>query len=88
MWLNAKYEDRERFDEDVKWVCETYEQAQGLREEGVNTISTDEKTGIQKNQMATGLPESTRGLHPLVRTASAPARQHSERRSVGFLASD
>lgn len=45
MWLNAHYEDRGQFDQDVKRVCETYEQAQGLREEGVNTISTDEKTG-------------------------------------------
>ena len=50
--MNAKYEDRGQFDEDVKRVCETYEQAQGLREEGVNTISTDEKTGIQALERA------------------------------------
>ena len=47
MWLNAKYDNREEFDEQVRKVCKTYEQAQSLREEGVNTISTDEKTGIQ-----------------------------------------
>ena len=47
MWLNAKYDNREEFDEQVRKVCKTYEEAQSLREEGVNTISTDEKTGIQ-----------------------------------------
>lgn len=52
MWLNAHYEDRGQFDQDVKRVCETYEQAQGLHEEGVNTISTDEKTGIQALERA------------------------------------
>lgn len=52
MWLNAKCEDREQFDEEVGRVCKTYEQAQSLREEGVNTISTDEKTGIQALERA------------------------------------
>lgn len=52
MWLNAKYEDREQFDEQVRKVCKTYEQAQSLRNEGVNTISTDEKTGIQALERA------------------------------------
>ena len=52
MWLNAKYDNREEFDEEVRRVCKTYEQAQTLRDEGVNTISTDEKTGIQALERA------------------------------------
>ena len=52
MWLNAKYDNREEFDQDVRRVCKTYEQAPGLREQGVNTISTDEKTGIQALERA------------------------------------
>ena len=52
MWLNAKYDNREEFDQDVRRVCQTYEQAPGLSEQGVNTISTDEKTGIQALERA------------------------------------
>ena len=52
MWLNAKYDNREEFDENVRRVCKTYEEAQSLKEEGVNTISTDEKTGIQALERA------------------------------------
>ena len=52
MWLNAKKESEEQFDEDVRRVCKTYEQAQSLSNEGVNTISTDEKTGIQALERA------------------------------------
>jgi len=52
MWLNAEYDNREEFDQDVRRVCKTYEQAPGLKEQGVNTISTDEKTGIQALERA------------------------------------
>lgn len=46
-WLNAKPEDPEGFAEEVKTVCDTYHQALDLHEQGVHTVSTDEKTGIQ-----------------------------------------
>jgi transposase len=35
------------FAEEVKTVCDTYHQALDLQEQGVHTVSTDEKTGIQ-----------------------------------------
>ena len=50
--MNAEYDNREEFDQDVRRVCKTYEQAPGLKEQGVNTISTDEKTGIQALERA------------------------------------
>lgn len=52
MWLNAKYEDREQFEEEVREVCKAYGEAEQKREQGVNTISTDEKTGIQALERA------------------------------------
>lgn len=46
-WLNANPEDPETFNRAVKTVCEVYEQAPKLHEQGVHVVSTDEKTGIQ-----------------------------------------
>jgi transposase len=47
-WLNTTEEDPERFEEQVKAVCDTYLEAPGsAREHGIHTISTDEMTGIQ-----------------------------------------
>jgi len=46
-WLNANPEDPAVFDQEVKNVCEIYEQAPILHEQGVHVISSDEKTGIQ-----------------------------------------
>jgi transposase len=47
-WLNTTEKDPERFDEQVKAVCDTYLEAPGsAREHGIHTISTDEMTGIQ-----------------------------------------
>lgn len=46
-WLNAKPEDPEAFAEQVATVCEVYKQAQALAQQGVQIMSTDEKTGIQ-----------------------------------------
>jgi hypothetical protein len=51
-WLNARYDDREEFDGQVRKVCKSYEQAQENLEQGVNTVSTDEKTGIQALERA------------------------------------
>jgi transposase len=45
--MNAHPEDPVVFDQQVKTVCETYEQTPKLHEQGVHVVSTDEKTGIQ-----------------------------------------
>jgi transposase len=46
-WLNAAPEDPEQFQAEVQKVCDTYQQAALLHQQGTHTISTDEKTGIQ-----------------------------------------
>jgi hypothetical protein len=52
-WLNHKRaEDPEQFDTDVQTICELYQQAPHLHDQGVHIVSTDEKTGIQANECA------------------------------------
>jgi transposase len=52
-WLNHnRAEDPEQFDTDVHTICELYQQAPHLHEQGVHIVSTDEKTGIQANERA------------------------------------
>lgn len=46
-WLNAHPKDPEAFGRPVAEVCDLYEQAGRLAEQGVHLVSTDEKTGIQ-----------------------------------------
>ena len=46
-WLNADPKDRELFDEQVRTVCDCYEQAPKRLEQGIHTASVDEKTGMQ-----------------------------------------
>lgn len=48
-WLTSpdKLEDPERYEADVRNVCNTYLQARQLEDMGVHVVSTDEKTGIQ-----------------------------------------
>jgi transposase len=46
-WLNANPEDPVAFGQQVATVCDLYEQAGRLAEQGVHLVSTDEKTGIQ-----------------------------------------
>jgi transposase len=46
-WLNAKVEDRDAFDKEVREICQLYEQTPALSEQGVHVVSVDEKTGIQ-----------------------------------------
>ncbi len=47
-WLNNKrHEDSAEFDQQVKTVCDLYEQAPKLADQGTHVMSTDEKTGIQ-----------------------------------------
>jgi transposase len=46
-WLNSNPEHPEAFREQVATVCEAYEQASQREEQGIHTVSTDEKTGIQ-----------------------------------------
>jgi len=52
-WLNHnRAEDPEQFDADVQTICELYQQAPHLHEQGVHVVSTDEKTGIQATERA------------------------------------
>jgi transposase len=52
-WLNNKrHENPEQFDQEVKTVCELYEQAPTLYEQGIHVYSCDEKTGIQALERA------------------------------------
>jgi transposase len=46
-WLNANPEDPDTFRQQVGAVCDLYEQAGRLAEQGIHLVSTDEKTGIQ-----------------------------------------
>jgi transposase len=46
-WLNANPDDPAVFGRQVRAVCELYEQAGRLAEQGIHLVSTDEKTGIQ-----------------------------------------
>lgn len=45
--MNANIEDREQFERDVREVCETYQAAAENENQGIHTVSIDEKTGIQ-----------------------------------------
>jgi hypothetical protein len=44
---NKRDKNPEEFDQQVKTVCELYEQAPILHEQGIHVVSCDEKTGIQ-----------------------------------------
>jgi transposase len=46
-WLNANPKDPVAFSQQVATVCDLYEQAGRLAEQGIHLVSTDEKTGIQ-----------------------------------------
>ena len=46
-WLNSNPADPEVFRQQAAAVCDTYEQARRLAEQGIHVMSTDEKTGIQ-----------------------------------------
>lgn len=47
MTSRDKLENPERFEEQVRQVCEVYAQAKDLHEHGAHVVSTDEKTGMQ-----------------------------------------
>jgi transposase len=44
---NDRNKDPDRFDAEVKVVCDLYAEAEALYQQGVHVVSTDEKTGIQ-----------------------------------------
>ena len=46
-WLNANPEEPERFEAQVKQVCELYQSAAELEARQIHLVSTDEMTGIQ-----------------------------------------
>jgi uncharacterized protein (DUF1786 family) len=49
-WLHAKIEDQEQFEKEVETICKTYLEAEENERNGIHTVSTDEKTGIQALQ--------------------------------------
>jgi len=51
-WLNAKPDDPVAFAAQVTVVCEVYQHAPAIAEQGGHVISTDEKTGIQALERA------------------------------------
>jgi transposase len=44
---HGRDQDPDRFDAEVKAVCQLYAEAEELSQQGVHVVSTDEKTGIQ-----------------------------------------
>lgn len=46
-WLNAEPDDPQEFSQQVKLVCQLYEDAPTLYSQGIHLVSTDEMTGIQ-----------------------------------------
>jgi transposase len=46
-WLFPEIEDEEEFAARVQVICDLYQQAFSLYDQGIHLISTDEKTGIQ-----------------------------------------
>jgi transposase len=44
---NDRGQDPDRFDAEVKVVCDLYAKAEELYQQGIHLVSTDEKTGIQ-----------------------------------------
>ncbi len=46
-WLNTTCDDPEQFKQEVKTVCDTYQETKKLHEQGVHVVCNDEKTGIQ-----------------------------------------
>ena len=51
-WLNAKPDDPVAFAAQVAAVCDVYQHAPAMAEQGGHVISTDEKTGIQALERA------------------------------------
>jgi transposase len=52
-WLNHKRaEAPEQFDTDVQTICELYQQAPHVHDQGGHIVSPDEKTGMQANERA------------------------------------
>jgi len=52
MTSKDKLEDPEQYQADVEYVCDTYMAAPDLEAQGVHTVSTDEKTGMQARERA------------------------------------
>ena len=48
-WLNPQISDPEAFAQEVKTVCDLYDEAPHLAEGGTTVVSCDEKTGILSN---------------------------------------
>ena len=46
-WIHTPIEDEEKFNKEVKDVCDIYNNAIELKKSGVHVVSCDEKTGMQ-----------------------------------------
>jgi len=46
-WLNPKIDDRDKYEKQIRLICDLYIRAPELFKKGIHLISTDEKTGIQ-----------------------------------------
>lgn len=46
-WLNGAPTDRAAFDAQVRAVCQLYQQAPALHEQGIHVVCVDEKSGLQ-----------------------------------------
>jgi hypothetical protein len=46
-WIHTPIEDEEKFNAEVKEVCDIYHNAAELKEAGTHVLSTDEKSGMQ-----------------------------------------
>lgn len=72
-WLNAPDKHSEAFDQEVRTVCDLYQQAPELEKQGIHVVSTDEKTGIQAL-------ERKHATHP----AQPGGRQPAERQEHSY----
>ena len=82
-WLNHKRaEDPEPFAPDVQTLCELSQQAPHLHDQGVHSVSTDEKTGMQANERA----HPTRPMKPglVERIACEYIRHGTQTRLANF----
>lgn len=46
-WLHLEIDNRQEFEQSAQQICQLYQEAQQLAEQGKKVLSTDEKTGIQ-----------------------------------------
>ena len=79
-WLNANPKDPDVFRAQVGAVCDLYEPAGRLAEQGIHLVSTDEKTGIQAlERLYPDIPVLAKPSQPEVVLACLLAEMHKAR---------